>query len=129
MTFLERIETITGLRRVEDLKMIIAQTNDSKKALQLEETLLAAGFSSQEISINTGLKDQLASVLRIKGKFEDSSESQLRLIVQTQTRGDEDLAKAVCRDCGVEAQSSNAFFPNAINFSMMDSKETRRAAK
>jgi hypothetical protein len=97
--------------------MIVAHINDSIRVFQIEQTLLAAGFTRQEIWVSTDLKDSVSSVLSGLEAIEDANNRTFRLSVQTQTRVDEDLARAVFRDCGIDVQSTTpSFFLDPMTF-------------
>ncbi len=79
--------------------MLVIKLNNLR-ARQLEETLHAAGFTAQEVFVSwseSGSKSELPL------KFEGSSDLPYYLKIQTQTTTDEDVAKAVLRDCGIES--------------------------
>jgi hypothetical protein len=81
---------------------MVARFDDVLLARQLEETLLEAGFTKQEISINSWGEDTHFSRLQA-GRLEATPEI-CYLTVQTKTQLDEDLATAVFRDCGVRGR-------------------------
>jgi hypothetical protein len=93
--------------------MMTAWLDNGLQALQLKETLLAAGFTAKEISILSPAPLGLTSsdlnlpmvVTRIQR--ENADQGTCCLIVQTQTHLDEDLAKAVFRDCGISPQKAD----------------------
>jgi hypothetical protein len=71
------------------------------KARQLEETLFAAGFTAQEVLVSWG-EDGSSFKAPLSSRLESSSDLMCYLKVQTQTPMDEDVAKAVMRDCGLQ---------------------------
>ncbi len=92
--------------------MMTAWLDNGLQALQLKETLLAAGFTAKEISIispaSLGLTSSDLSLPMVVTRLqrETADEGSCCLIVQTQTHLDEDLAKAVFRDCGISPQKA-----------------------
>jgi hypothetical protein len=89
--------------------MITAWLNDNLQALQLKETLVAAGFAAKEISITSpvflGLTQRDSGRSLTRTKEEHRPGVLYCLNVQTQTGLDQDLAEAVFRDCGVPIQT------------------------
>jgi hypothetical protein len=83
--------------------MIVAKFDDLLLARQLEETLLEAGFSKQEVFMTIGNEDHIPSKLQVRMPLEAASICYLS--VQTRTQVDEDLANAVFRDLGVRGRS------------------------
>ncbi len=90
--------------------MMTAWLDNSLQALQLKETLLAAGFTAKEISIMSpaplGMTSSDLSLPMVRLQRENAEQGACCLIVQTQTHLDEDLAKAVFRDCGISPQKA-----------------------
>jgi hypothetical protein len=90
--------------------MMTAWLDNGLQALQLKETLLAAGFTAKEISITAqGLTSSDLNLPMVVTRLqqETTAESSCCLIVHTQTQLDEDLAKAVFRDCGISPQKAD----------------------
>jgi hypothetical protein len=78
--------------------MLVVKLNNLK-ARQLEETLHAAGFTAQEVLVSWS---ESGSKSEVSFKAESSSDLLCYLKIQTQTTTDEDVAKAVLHDCGIE---------------------------
>jgi hypothetical protein len=78
--------------------MLVVKLNNLR-ARQLEETLHAAGFTAQEVFVSWS---ESSSKSDAPFKAESSSDLPCYLKIQTQTSTDEDIAKAVLRDCGIE---------------------------
>jgi hypothetical protein len=86
--------------------MMVAKFDDLLLARQLEETLLEAGFNRQEIFIdNWG--ESIDSRLQLRTQADVLLET-IFLTVHTKTQLDEDLAKAVFRDLGVQGRRIKA---------------------
>ena len=79
--------------------MLVVRLNNLK-ARQLEETLHAAGFTTQEVVV---ILSDNGSKSEVPFKIESASDLTCYLKIQTQTATDEDVAKAVLRDCGIES--------------------------
>ena len=94
--------------------MMTVWLDDSLQALQLKETLLEAGFAAQEIlltsptPLGSPLSDLAIPMDQVGTRHSINSEVRYRLTVDTQTGLDEDLAKAVFRDCGITSEKIQA---------------------
>jgi hypothetical protein len=94
--------------------MLTVWLQDKLQTLQLKETLFAAGFATQEVSVILPTSSEVASketdvvAVKLGTRHYPFSQDKYGLTVKTQTLLDEDLAKAVFRDCGVKTEKIKA---------------------
>lgn len=105
--------------------MIIVRLDDTKRALQLKETLLEAGFTSQEVSLT--IQGEGSSALWSRTIGDASADMKGCLTVKTQTQADEELVKIVARDCGIGARHIET--PSALSLVLPRSRLNDRGLR
>lgn len=92
--------------------MLTVWLQDKLQTLQLKETLFAAGFAPQEVSVILPASEVNSKDVDVATKagirHHPYAQDKYCLIVKTQTGLDEDLARAVFRDCGIKTEKMKA---------------------
>jgi hypothetical protein len=92
--------------------MLTVWLQDKLQTLQLKETLFAAGFAPQEISVILPTlevsSNDMDVVTKAGTRHHPYTQDKYCLMVKTQTLLDEDLARAVFRDCGIKTEKMKA---------------------